>query len=309
MWGKVIEAEGTCRNAFDGLLSTRWNDGFPDRNAFSSIPFPYRSPTSLWRLDLGNAVDLAKLELHIVRRTDSAFLEAAEVSADLKTWMRVSGLSLKETERIPFLKEIRQRKKSIKLFDVVAGKGDPTIVSIVFPANRSRFLRIRGRDFSVSEINGFDRDGRALDRSKWRATNFYGDTPAPARVLKSVHTLKEFWPGQEFAVAVRGGKQKLDQVESAFVLFTVDGKLVVPQHRVPSYPFHAYEANSAWLIDQKLEGMTFRLPTREEWQGRKVDVYVLLFGDGAGDVKATVRLVTPAKPVMPKILSVRPAAK
>jgi len=307
MWRNVVETEGTCRNAFDGQPATRWSDGFPKRNSYSSIPVPYRSDSSLWRIDMGESVDLAKLELSVVRRTDAAFLESAEVSTDLKNWTRGGGLSFRETVGIPFSKEIRQRRQPIKLYDVEAGDGKPVTVVVSFPPNRSRFVRMRGRNFGVSEIVGYDRRGGKLDRSQWRATNFYGETAASPRILKSVHTLRQFWPGREFAVAVRGGKQKLDPVDGAFVVFAVDGKMIVPQKRAPSYPYHSYEANSSYLKDDKLEGMTFRLPVRPEWKGKKVEVCVVLSGEGAEDATARVRLVTPVAPDVPKIIHVTPA--
>ncbi|MCK7478393.1 MAG: hypothetical protein M0C28_14065 [Candidatus Moduliflexus flocculans] len=80
MWDKVVAAEGTFRNAFDGDPGTRWSDGFPRRSPFTGSPAAYRSETSLWRIDLGRPTDLATLELHVVRRTDAAFLEAVETS-------------------------------------------------------------------------------------------------------------------------------------------------------------------------------------------------------------------------------------
>ena len=70
MWDKVVAAEGTSRNAFDGEPGTRWSDGFPRRSPFTGSPAAYRSETSLWRIDLGRPTDLATLELRVVRRTD-----------------------------------------------------------------------------------------------------------------------------------------------------------------------------------------------------------------------------------------------
>jgi hypothetical protein len=124
--------------------------------------------------------------------------------------------------------------------------------------------------------------------------------------LKSVIPLGEFWPGREFAIVVRGGKQKLDPVDGAFVIFAVDGEMIVPRKRVPSYPYHSYEANSSYLKDDKLEGMTFRLPDRAEWRGKKVEIYVILSGEGAEEATARVRLVTPVAPDVAKIVRVTP---
>lgn len=61
----VRPAEGTFLNAFDGDPGTRWSDGFPRRSPFTGSPAAYRSETSLWRIDLGQPTDLAKLELRV----------------------------------------------------------------------------------------------------------------------------------------------------------------------------------------------------------------------------------------------------
>lgn len=307
MQAKIVEAEGTCRNAFDGIPSTRWGDGYPKSNRFTNTHPPYKNDTSLWRIDFGQAVPLAKLELYVVRRTDKAFLESAEISNDLKTWTRVDGLSLKATDKIPFLKEIKRKQGSMNLYDVDAGDGAPVVVTINFPENQSRYLRLKGRNFTVAEIVGYDRDGKPLDRSNWRATNYYGEPATPTRVLRLSNPLVDYWPGQEIAVAVRSGKQKLNPVDGALVLIAVDGKMQVPQHRVPSYPYHAYEGcNGPSLIKRGLDGMTFRMPTRKEWAGHNIEVTVLLAGEGTEDATARVRIVTPNKPAIPKILSVSP---
>ena len=126
MWDKVAAAEGTFPNAFDGDPGTRWSDGFPRRSPFTGSPAAYRSETSLWRIDLGRPTDLATLELRVVRRTDAAFLEAVETSSDLTTWTRTDGSSLAAAESIPAAGSLRQRGKTIKIFDVDAGDKGPS---------------------------------------------------------------------------------------------------------------------------------------------------------------------------------------
>jgi hypothetical protein len=290
MWDKVAAAEGTFRNAFDGDPGTRWSDGFPRRSPFTGSPAAYRNETSLWRIDLGQPADLATLELCIVRRTDAAFLEAVETSSDLTTWTRTGGLSLAAAESIPAAGSLRQRGKTIKIFDVDAGDQRPVAISIPLAGRPCRFVRIRGRNFSVSEILGFDGAGRSLDRSGWRATNFQGETPAPRRVLSAIHVPPEDTPGREYAIAVTAGPAKFDPVDGVYVVAFVDGRPVVPRHRAPSYPYHNYEWNSG---APKLAGMTFRLPIDRAWKGKTVDFRIMMFGDGADGARAELRLVTP----------------
>lgn len=297
MWDKVAAAEGTFRNAFDGDPGTRWSDGFPRRSPFTGSPAAYRSETSLWRIDLGRPTDLATLELRVVRRTDAAFLEAVETSSDLRTWARTDGLSLAAAERIPAAGSLRQRGKTVRIFDVDAGDKRAVTVSVPLAGGPCRYVRIRGRNFGVSEIFGYDGAGRPLDRSGWRATNFLGETPAPRRVLTAAHVPADDAPGREYAVAVTAGPAKFDPVDGVYVVALVDGRPVVPGHRAPSYPYHNYEWNSG---APKLAGMTFRLPIDRSWQGKTVEFRVMMFGDGADGARAELRLVTP-KPAFAEV--------
>ncbi len=310
---QVITAEGSARNAFDDDPATRWSDGYARRSEFTGSPAPYRSDASLWRIDLGGLTDLRKLALHIVRRTEDGFLEAVETSPDLKTWARADGLSLEKTQGIPLFTELRQRGRRIKVFDVQVGDNKAVLIEVPLPPGRSRYVRLRGRNFSVSEIVGYDAQGRKVDRTRWHATNFFGETPRPGRVLKAQHALAvaDYRPGQEFAVAVHSGPAKFDPVDGAYVVAVVDGKVVVPRHRAPAYPYHNYEWNSSWLKTQKLGGMTFRLPAREEWAGKAVEFYVMLFGDGLDAATAELHLVTPREQAVERRLQVRvaPAAR
>lgn len=303
MWDKVAAAEGTFRNAFDGDSGTRWSDGFPRRSPFTGSPAAYRSETSLWRIDLGQPTDLAKLDLRIVRQTDTAFLEAVETSSDLRTWTRTDGSSLAAAESIPAADSLRQRGKTIKIFDVDAGDKRPVVIAIPLAGRPCRYVCIRGRNFGVSEILGFDGAGRSLDRSGWRATNFLGETPAPRRVLTAVHVPVDDAPGREYAIAVTAGPAKFDPVDGVYVVALVDGLPVVPRHRAPSYPYHNYEWNSG---GPKLAGMTFRLPIDGAWKGKTVDFRIMMFGDGADGARAELRLVTPKQVFVPVPLRVGP---
>jgi len=297
MWDKVAAAEGTFRNAFDGDPATRWSDGFPRRSPFTGSPAPYRSETSLWRIDLGRPTDLAKLELRVVRRTDAAFLEAVETSSDLTTWTRTGGLSLAAAESIPASGSLKWRGRTTQIFDIDAGDKKPVAISIPLAGGPCRYVRIRGRNFGVSEILGFDGGGRPLDRSGWRATNFFGETPAPRRVLTAADNPAGDGPGREYAVAVTAGPANFDPVDGVYVVALVDGRPVVPLHRVPSYPYHNYEWNSG---APKLAGLTFRLPIDGAWKGKTVEFRIMMFGDGADGARAELRLVTP-KPVFTEV--------
>ncbi len=298
MWDKVVAAEGTYRNAFDGNPATRWSDGFPRRSPFTGSPAAYRSESSLWRIDLGRATDLARLELRVVRRTDASLLEAVETSSDLTTWTRVGGLSLAAADGIPPSGELRQRNKTIKIFDVDAGDKAPVAISVPVPGGPCRYVRVRGRNFGVAEILGYNAAGKPLDRGAWKATNFFGETAAPRRVLTASHVPSEAAPGREYAVAVTAGPAKFDPVDGVYVAALIDGRAVVPRHRAPSYPYHNYEWTSG---SPKLAGMTFRLPIDPAWKGKTVEFRVMMYGDGADGAEAVLRLVTP-KPLFSEVM-------
>jgi len=298
MWDKVVAAEGTYRNAFDGNPETRWSDGFPRRSPFTGSPAAYRSEASLWRIDLGRPTDLARLELRVARRTDAAFLEAVETSSDLTTWTRTGGLSFAAADGIPASGELRQRRKTIKVFDVDAGDKAPVAISVPLAGGPCRYVRIRGRNFGVTEILGYDGAGKLVDRSGWRATNFFGETSALRRVLTAVHVPAEDASGREYAVAVTAGPAQFDPVDGVYVVALVDGRPVVPHHRAPSYPYHNYEWNSG---APKLAGMTFRLPIDRAWKGKTVDFRIMMSGDGADGAEAVLRLVTP-KPMFSEVM-------
>ena len=220
------------------------------------------------------------------------------------TWTRIGGLSLGAADRIPASGSLRQRGKTIEIFDVDAGDRKPVTIAVPLSGGPCRYVRIRGRNFSVSEIAGYDSAGRALDRSGWRATNYLGETPEPSRVLTAVHVPRGAARGREYAVAVTAGPAKFDPVDGVYVVALVDGQPVVPRHRAPSYPYHNYEWNSG---GPKLAGMTFRLPIDPAWEGRTVVFRVMMFGDGAAGADAVLRLVTP-RPLFAKVpLIVGPA--
>ncbi len=305
IWDKLIQTHVYNRNAFDDNSATRWSDGYAMRSPFTGTPRPYRSESSQWRIDMGESLSLGKLELDIVRRLEEANIETIELSNDLKTWIEIKVKNFPDLNRFPFYKELRRRSGNIRIHDVAAGDGKPVKLTVEFPGNRSRYIRIKGKNFSVSEIRGFDTAGSQLNRSKWHATNFFGAQAPPSRVLHAVHTINRFWPGQELAVAVYAGEAKLDPVDDVYAVARVGDQIMAAPIRAPSYPYHNYEWNSWWIKREGLEGMTFRFPVKPEWTGKEIKIYVLMFGDRISGAKANLHLVTPMKPLLHRVLHVR----
>jgi hypothetical protein len=94
---------------------------------------------------------------------------------------------------------------------------------VSLPKGPSRYVRIRGRNFGVSEILGYDGRGRALDRRGWHATNFLGETPVPRRVLKAVDVPAEYAPGREYAIEVTAGPSSRGTAPQAIPTITTSG--------------------------------------------------------------------------------------
>jgi hypothetical protein len=257
---------------------------------------------------MGEKIELRRLELDIVRITETAFIDAVELSPDLETWSRIPTPDLPRKEEIPFLKEIRRRGQTVQIFDVDAGDGKPRTLTLELPPGRNRYIRIHGRNFSVAEIRGYNAAGDPLDRSNWKATNFFGPTPQPRRVLHLDPVIEDVWPGQEIAVSVNAAERIIDPVDGVYVTVSVDGETHVPDHRVPSYPYHNYEWNCSWLKRQKLSGLTFRLPILKEWKGKHLHIQAFLFGEEVESIEARVYRVTPKKPFITRVLQVAPAA-
>ncbi|MEE9516701.1 MAG: hypothetical protein V3V52_06335 [Candidatus Adiutricales bacterium] len=305
MWEKLIQAHVFNRNAFDGNSDTRWSDGYAKRSPFTGTPQPYRSESSQWRIDMGESKNLGRLELDLVRRMEDAAIETIELSNDLKNWIKIEVNDFPDMSRFPFYEELRRRSGNLRIHDVAAGDGKPVKLKVEFPENRSRYIRIQGRNFSVSEIRGFDASGSEFDRSNWHATNFLGAQAVPSRVLYAVHTINRFWSGQELAVAVHAGEAKLDPVDDVYVVARVGDQITAAPKRAPGYPYHNYEWNSAWIKRNGLDGITFRFPVSPEWKGKEVEIYVLMFGERVSGAKADLYLVTPKKPLLQRILHVR----
>ncbi|MFC2158322.1 hypothetical protein ACFLT9_10845 [Acidobacteriota bacterium] len=305
MWEKVIQTHTYNQNAFDEDHSTRWSDGYAKRSPFTGTPQPYRSDSSTWRIDMGERLDLRRLDLYIVRRLEKAQIEGVEISSDLKTWLPGTSVSLPGLDEIPFSTELRRRSGNIRIHDVEAGDGNPVRISVTFPENLTQYIRIKGRDFSVSEIIGYDETGRPFSRDRWHATNFYGESRTPRRTLKVSPRIREWWPGQEIAVAVRAGVKNLDPVDGVYVVAICEDEFIVPEDRAPSYPYHNYEWNSSWLKREGLRGMTFRFQMKKEWEGKRIDIYAFLFNDQPEDITADSYVVTPQKPYAVKTLRIR----
>lgn len=194
-----------------------------------------------------------RIDLGKVQTLDSILLEApaegellhakitkarsAEVSADLKTWSPA---------------KLTQDGRNIRI--ECAGK--------------VRYIRTNLVPSKLTEIRGM-KDGKELDRSGWRMSYLF---PAFRKVQKSwsLPFVLEKAPKTGYLAAACNGEHGREGVWAAL---RVDGKILGPADRAPSFPVNPWE-----YPVRKTEGnYTFFFPVTPEMVGKKCEVVVLAF--------------------------------
>ena len=239
------------------------NRGIWDRNLFDGdlhTHFMARLKGRVLRVDFGAPLRMDRV---IIRTRDREepdlnpklhqFAEdaVAEVSADLRTWT-----ALKPSW---------------------TGKG--TIAVIKVPTGQPvRYLRITGPPRRIAEIEAYY-EGRALDRSSWRASNLldaYANKKAAATWTLSF-VAAEVAPKAKLAVAINGRHGN----EGAYAAIRVDGKPIGAPDRAVSYPSNTWEYYNV----EKDGDYTYYFPLAGLTAGQKIDVLVLITEDGENGVK------------------------
>ncbi len=224
------------RNLFDGRKDTYFQCSEP------GLPGLIRG--GALRVDLGEVVRVDRLVISTVDGDfDKTPIGPGAVSADLKTWTPV------------------QLKR----------QGGAIIVTI-FAGRPVRYLRIGGYLGKIAEIDG-GCGGRALDRSRWRASMVFGlyeKAPAVRAWLASC-TLDEIPANSYLAVAVHGEHGP----ECAYAAIRVNGNVVGAPDRSVSYHSSVWEAG----VRELGAGYTYYIPLRPEMGGKTIDVVLLRVGE------------------------------
>jgi len=198
-----------------------------------------------FRLDLGSVVKVDRLVLHT--RDEISLQPAklgegiiAEVSQDLINWTEVRFLAGKKmTVELP--------------------KND-------YPL---RYFRIRADSpHYLSEVEAY-RENIKLDRSKWRASNLFGDFERMefTRAWQLSDSLKYIAPDSYLAIAIAGKTGN----EGVYAAIRVDGVAQGASGRAPSYPANTWE-----LQVKPVDGnYTYYVPLKSDWANKKIDVVVL----------------------------------
>ncbi|MEW6742492.1 MAG: discoidin domain-containing protein [Planctomycetota bacterium] len=241
------------------------NQGIWDKNLFDGDRhtfFMARQEGGALRIDFGEPLAIDRLVIRIRDREERdlnpelhRFAEdaVAEVSADLKSWARVGGWS---------------------------GKGTIAVAKLS-PSTPVRYVRIDGAPRRIAEIEAY-RDGKLLDRSKWRASNLlatYRRHPAVA-AWSGRFTLREVPRGSYLAVALNGEHGH----EAAYVAVRVEERLLGAPDRAVSYPSNTWEYKN---VDAE-SNTTYYVPLEREMAGKELEVVALLMEGGQREVEPVV---------------------
>ena len=207
-----------------------------------------------FRLDLGKIEESGRIVLHT---TDEYSLQPilrdeaswVEVSEDLRTWRRLrymAGLAME----VDFDRPVRYLR---------------------FPVTADRFTEITG-----------EKDGQAIDRSSWRASNLFAH-PSKMEPVAAWHAqvlVEEAGPGAGLAIAIEG----VHGVEGAYAAVRVGDRYVGAPDRAAAYPSNTWEYVNA----RRDRGYTYYVPITDDMVGQLLDVFVLGYDKEHTDLKPVV---------------------
>lgn len=224
--------------------------GVWDRNLFDGDPETFfatcrrrgelRIRGGAFRLDFAEPVQIDQLILE----TDGDYnlqplknheAVSAAVSADLRSWTPVKGFA----------------------------EGDIHLpINVGHPV---RYVRLRSSPDRINEVRGYFR-GRALDRTKWRASNLFAHNfPATVAWSASV-TVNEVHDGSYLVVPVFGPHVP----EAVYAAARCQDRYLGAARRAPSYPVNAWECEVS-----RGQCYTYFIPLDKHVQGKPIDVVLM----------------------------------
>ena len=236
-----VKREISDANLFDDDPATafsimqRWGDPRPSRS-------------SGFFLDMGSPVELDRLTIDVpdeysLSPNKSYEGVVASVSADLSRWTELT---------------------------FIVGTHMDIDLSQVGPV---RYVRFAPCPLRVSEVRGY-KDGKAVDRSRWRASNLfstYGSGGYTAgKVWSTTFTLDEIPRGAYLCVAIPGNYGG----EGAWAGFKVDGAYVGCPDRAPSFKSNTWECP----VNSGNGNYTYFLPLTPDMKGRTIEAFAMTFG-------------------------------
>ena len=161
-----------------------------------------------------------------------------------------------------------------------------------------RYVRLSDSPLRLSEIEGW-RDGKAVDRSKWHASNLFREYNRGGcetrHAWKCEFTLDEFADGAYLCVALNGHHGR----EGAWAAMKVDGRYVGCPDRAPSFTSNTWEH----LNVETDSNNTYYIPLTPDMLGKKLEVYALSFE--SPDLKPEVWITNYPIPFSKKTLTLK----
>ena len=237
------------KNLFDGSMETAfWQSKKYNRD--QSIN------GGCFRLDLGEVLNLDQIRI----KTNDIFslqplLEGegnyVEISTDLVHWNQLTYLA-----------------------------GTEMTISI---PEATRYLRFKAFPSRICEIEGY-KDGDALDRSKWRASNLfaYPDNRKLQchQIWKSQFQLDEIAQNSYLCIALNG----IHGTEGAYVAAKIDGELRGAPDRAQSYQSNTWE----YINSRSNRNYTYFIPLDGSETGKDIEVYIIGFEEEFQDFNPEV---------------------
>lgn len=226
-----------------GILQEYLFDGKAE-TVYDFLRMREREPESRFlRVDLGKVHPLDHLLLEApaggeILHAEVTAARSAQVSADLKTWTPA---------------KLVQDGRSLR---------------IECGGQSVRYVRTNLVPSKLAEIRGVA-GGKGIDRAGWRMTYLF---PAFREVQKAwslPFVLEKAPQGGFLAVACNGAHGR----EGAWVALRVDGKIVGPSDRAPSFPVNPWE----YPVRKTEANHTFFIPVTPAMAGKKCEVVVLGF--------------------------------
>jgi hypothetical protein len=241
-----------------GIWDRNLFDGDPETSFFPSRKYKKdkRVDGGCFRLDLGQVISVDSI---ILITPDEYSLQPllkdegnyVEISADLVSWKTLTYLA-----------------------------GEKMNITIGEPV---RYLRFKEYADRLAEIVVY-RDGKAMDSELFRASNLFAhpDRKEATGAWHTSFTLDEIAEGSYLSVAING----FHGVEGAYAALRVDGKYVGAPDRSRSYPSNTWE----YINAAGDSNYTYYFPVDNNYRGKKIEVYVIVFDKEAGDLTPEVWL-------------------
>lgn len=161
----------------------------------------------------------------------------------------------------------------------------------VSKAGDFRYVRLNRTPLRISEITGYA-DGKAVDRSLWKANNLFNIYYGTRKMWSKEFTLDEIPDKAYLCIAINGECGR----EGSLAAIKVDGKYVGCPDRAPSFQANTWE----FRVQPTDKNYTYYVPLTPDMVGKKIEAYA--FGFSEAELKPEIWLATYPIPFKGKTL-------